>query len=232
MLEKLYPINSLFFYRFLFMATLIIGEAMFCYKLNRKKNFKIKAPIGILGCFVFSFVFPIPTADPFYSMFMFLAMFAFTFLIARWLFDEKWTMLLFSLICGYTSEHVAYELYTALNCFLIAGDYSLGGLYDYDQLLMFVSVLDLVLYIAAFVNVYWLIFLLFARKIIKGESFSGSGKITILLVGIFFIFTNIVLNSLIGYYQTIHFEKIYIGLFSLVNLGCCLFGIKIGRAHV
>ena len=98
MLELLYPINSLFFYRLIFMATLLIAEGMFCYKFKRKDKFVIKLIIAILACFLFALAFPIPTGNAFYSMAMFLIMFAFTFVMALWLFKENWRMILFSLI--------------------------------------------------------------------------------------------------------------------------------------
>lgn len=225
MLELLYPINSLFFYRLIFMATLLIAEGMFCYKFKRKDKFVIKLIIAILACFLFALAFPIPTGNAFYSMAMFLIMFAFTFVMALWLFKENWRMILFSLICAYTAEHAAYELYMMLHCFIVANDSALGGLYDYDKLRLFANSVDLTLWIASFINVYWIIFLLFARRIVKGESFHEETRYSLVIIGIFYILINVVINSVVSYYSSIHFERIYIGLVSMINFICCAFGI-------
>lgn len=118
MIETCYPINSLFFFRIIFMFELLLGEALFCYKLERKEKFYIKAPLGILSCFVLALIFPIPTSNSFYSMGMFFIFFLYTIGIALFLFKADWRMILFCLICGYTVEHVSYEIYNTLFQFL------------------------------------------------------------------------------------------------------------------
>lgn len=50
MIEQIYPLNSLFFYRLIFMAWLIFGEALFLFKFERKKHFLIKLPLVLLSC--------------------------------------------------------------------------------------------------------------------------------------------------------------------------------------
>ena len=68
-MDKLYPINGLFFYKLIFMALLILGEAIFCYKLAKKDHFAIRLTIGIIACFIFALAFPIPTSNDFYFVF-------------------------------------------------------------------------------------------------------------------------------------------------------------------
>ncbi len=225
MIQFLYPVNSLFFYRLMFMAQLILSEAIFLIRIPRKKKFAIKAPLLILSCFVFAFIFPIPTNNAFYSMMMFFMFFAYTYGVSLLLFNANWKMVLFCMICGYTTEHVGYEIYTSLSNFIVAGALPNGGLYNYDSLQLFNGAIDLTLYFVSFANVLWLFYIAFASRIKKGLDFDNKDGFKVLLMGFFFIVLDIVINSAISYYSTIHFERIYLGSIALVNALACLLGM-------
>ncbi len=225
-MDKLYPINGLFFYKLIFMALLILGEAIFCYKLAKKDHFAIRLTIGIIACFIFALAFPIPTSNDFYSMMMFFCMFAFTYLVSLFLFKADKMMILFCLICGYTIEHIAYELYLCLTSFIVAGDSKFGGLYNYDSLKLFDGYVDLVLWIVSYINIYWIMLVTFAHKIEKGRVFEKLGGGRALAIGTFFIIIDIVINSVVSFYSSIHYERIFVGLIALVNMICCVIGIS------
>lgn len=224
-MDRIYPLNALFFYRLVFMLLLLSGETMFMIKIPRKEKFALKAPLCILGCFVFALVFPIPTSNDFYSMMMFFMMFMFTYGMAFVLFRADWQMLLFLMICGYTTEHIGYEMYSTLTNFILGGDMKYGGLYNYDSLAMFSSPTDFVIWLCAFINTYWIIYVLFARRIEYKQSFLKKESFKILVIGALFIVIDIVLNSVTNYYSSIHYEKVYVGLISLINLVCCILGL-------
>ena len=221
MLEVLYPINSLFVYRIMFMCQLIIGELLFCVKLPKKKGFIWKAPLGIFLTLLFSLAFPIPTPNAFYQMMMFFLFFIFTYFAAYFLFDIDWRTLFFVLICGYTTEHIAYEIYSSLNNFFVAGDFNPGGIYDYDNLGLFSNNLDIVFYFVSFINIYWFAYIIFARRVTPQINFEKRNDWIIFLLGAVFLVIDIVLNSAISYYSGIHFERIYLGVIALVNALCC-----------
>ena len=88
-LETLYPINSLFFYRLIFMTELLLGELLFSFKLTKKKGVAYKMPLVVLASYVIALIYPIPTSNAFYSMVMFFAMFTFTYGMAFFVFDVK-----------------------------------------------------------------------------------------------------------------------------------------------
>lgn len=225
MMELLYPINSLFFYRLIFMAQLLLGETIYVFKLEKKPWFSLKAPLLVLSCFVFALIFPIPTSNVFYSMMMFFAFFLYTYFISFFLFKSDWRMLLFCLICGYTTEHIAYEVYSALNNFIVVGDLANGGLYDYSELHLFNGSVDISLYFASFVNVYWLTFVSLGRRIESDKLFDKSEGFSVLIIGVFFVVIDIVINSTIQYYASIHFERIYLGFAAIINALACIMGI-------
>ncbi len=225
MIEKLYPINSLFFYRLIFMAQLILCESIFVLRLPRKNKFAVKAVLLILSCFVFALIFPIPTNNAFYSMMMFFLFFAYTYGVSLLLFKTNWKMILFCLICGYTTEHIAYEIYSSLSNFIVAGDMATGGLYNYDSLAIFNGPVDVTLYFVSFVNIIWIFYFSFAARIQKGSEFDNKDGFKVLLMGFFFIILDIVINSTVSYYSGIHFEKNYLGVIALVNALACLLGM-------
>lgn len=224
-LETLYPINSLFFYRLIFMTELLLGELLFSFKLPKKKGVSYKMPLVVLASYVFALIYPIPTSNAFYSMVMFFAMFAFTYGMAFFVFDVNWKMILFTFICGYTVEHIAYELYFSLNNFFIAGDSKPGGIYDYNELKLFANELDLCIYFVVFVNIYWLMYVFFARKIKSEHLFSKEDNVKIIFIGSIFIVIDIIINSAVSYYTEIHYERIYVGIIALLNVLTCFFGI-------
>ena len=225
-MSTLYPITGLFFYRLIFMGWLLFGEALFTFRLEKKPHFPIRALLAILICLLFAFVFPIPTNNPFYSMMMFLAMFGCTYACSLFVFNSDWKMLFFTMVCGYTTEHIAYETYTAVTNFFFYDMYSSsGGLYSNDTIELFNGPFDMASYFVSFILIYYLIFILFANRVKKGETYAEENSTHILISGAVFIFMDIVINSLVTYYGNTHYENIYMGFVAVVNVFACLVGL-------
>lgn len=225
MIEQIYHLNSLFFYRLIFMAWLIFGEALFLFKFERKKHFLIKLPLVLLSCFVFALIFPIPTSNSFYSMMMFFLMFLFTYFASFFLFEANWKIRLFSMICGYTCEHIAYETYFSVINLLNINKNGLSGLYDYGKISLFTGWQDILIYFFSYIIVYYLIFIMFALRLNKNNFYEAKYDFKFLVVGCVFILSDIVINSIVSWYSTIHFENIYLGIVALINVLCCFIGL-------
>lgn len=225
MIEQIYPLNSLFFYRLIFMAWLIFGEALFLFKFERKKHFLIKLPLVLLSCFIFALIFPIPTSNSFYSMMMFFLMFLFTYFASFFLFEANWKIRLFSMICGYTCEHIAYETYFSVINLLNINKNGLSGLYDYGKISLFTGWQDILIYFFSYIIVYYLIFIMFALRLNKNNFYEAKYDFKFLVVGCVFILSDIVINSIVSWYSTIHFENIYLGIVALINVLCCFIGL-------
>ena len=225
MIEQIYHLNSLFFYRLIFMAWLIFGEALFLFKFERKKHFLIKLPLVLLSCFVFALIFPIPTSNSFYSMMMFFLMFLFTYFASFFLFEANWKIRLFSMICGYTCEHIAYETYFSIINLLNINKNGLSGLYDYGKISLFTGWQDILIYFFSYIIVYYLIFIMFALRLNKNNFYEAKYDFKFLVVGCVFILSDIVINSIVSWYSTIHFENVYLGIVALINVLCCFIGL-------
>lgn len=225
MIEQIYPLNSLFFYRLIFMAWLIFGEALFLFKFERKKHFLIKLPLILLSCFVFALIFPIPTSNSFYSMMMFFLMFLFTYFASFFLFEVNWKIRLFSMICGYTCEHIAYETYFSIISLLNINKNGLSGLYDYGTVSLFTGWQDILIYFFSYIIIYYIIFIIFALRLNKDNFYESKYDFKFLIVGCIFILSDIVINSIVAWYSTIHFENMYLGIVALINVLCCFIGL-------
>lgn len=225
MIEQIYPLNSLFFYRLIFMAWLIFGEALFLFKFERKKHFLIKLPLVLLSCFIFALIFPIPSSNSFYSMMMFFLMFLFTYFASFFLFEANWKIRLFSMICGYTCEHIAYETYFSIINLLNINKNGLSGLYDFGTVSLFTGWQDILIYFFSYIIVYYLIFIIFALRLNKNNFYEAKYDFKFLVVGCVFILSDIVINSIVSWYSTIHFENIYLGIVAFINVLCCFIGL-------
>ena len=145
----LYPISSLFFYRLIVMAWMLLGEALFLFRLERRKHFVLRVILAVLSCFLFALIFPIPTSiagNAFYQMFMFLLFFVFTYFAACAVFVGDIKQIFFSCVCGYTSEHIAYETYFAISNFLIYDELNKGNMYDPETISLFQGPWDQICY--------------------------------------------------------------------------------------
>lgn len=225
MIEYLYPLNSLFFYRLIFMAWLIFGEALFLFKFERKKNFAVRLILVLLSCFAFALIFPIPTSSSFYSMIMFFLMFLFTYFASFFLFNVNWKVRLFSMICGYTCEHIAYETYFSIINLTNINQDGFLGMYDYDNISLFSSWQDILIYFFSYIIIYYIIFMIFALKLDKNSVYESKYDFKFLVSGCVFILSDIVINSVVSWYSTIHFENIYQGIIALINVLCCFIGL-------
>lgn len=220
-MDKIYPIGGLFFYRLLFMFWLLLGEAMFSFRLEKRNKWGLRASLAVLASFLFALVFPIPTSNSFYTMFMFFCFFVFTYVASFFVFKADWKTLLFSCILGYTTEHLAYETYFGIITFAdIYSPYG-GGLYSSD-LQIFSGLWDELSYFLSYIVVYWLVFILCAFKIKNMQSIKEN-NLLVLVIGLVVIIVNIVFNSASQYFAANHYyNNVYMGIIAAFNIMACL----------
>lgn len=219
---NLYPISSLFFYRAVFMGWLLLGEARFLFKLKKRPHFILRTLLSYVLCIGFAFAFPIPTGNSFYTRGRFFLMFFVTFGRTFFRYDCSWRHLLFSTICGYTSEHIAYESYFAITNFAGLVGYGSNGLYSNTNISLFTGPLDELVYFLSYILIYYLVFLLFANRIKNVEGRDLSTNFSALAICSFFLLIDIVINSCVSYYGTIHYESMFRGFVALINALCCV----------
>lgn len=106
----MYEIGPSFWSKAIFMAELLIAEAIMVSGLKRRPYFVLRLIACVVFCFGLSLAMPIINGA-LYASFLFLMLFAATLLCAKLCFDESFRTVLFCVLAGYAVQHIAFELF-------------------------------------------------------------------------------------------------------------------------
>ena len=216
----IYPMSRILFYRPIFILMLIISISMFSAKLKKKNPFVLRYIISILLCLEISFIFPLFSDNAFYISAMFFIFWFIAYLAMMFCLQENKKNLLFISIIGYTTEHIAYELYLFIVTFfgIVNGE---NGIYSFQNKYLFINYQDAICYFLSYLVVYALAYFFFARKI-KGNEGIRINNPLFLIIGIIFIFIDITLNAFVDNYSKANFDKTYICTIAIINILLCI----------
>lgn len=216
----IYPMSRILFYRPIFIIMLIISISMFGVKLKKKNPFILRYIISILLCLEISFVFPLFSDNAFYISSMFFIFWIVVYLMMIFCLQENKKNLLFISIIGYTTEHIAYELYLFIVTIfgIVNGE---NGIYSFQNKFLFINYQDAICYFASYLVIYFFAYLFFARKI-KGNEGIRINNPLFLIIGIIFIFIDISLNAFVDNYSKVNFDKTYICTIAIINILLCI----------
>lgn len=216
----IYPMSRILFYRPIFIIMLIISISMFGVKLKKKNPFILRYIISILLCLEISFVFPLFSDNAFYISSMFFIFWIVVYLMMIFCLQENKKNLLFISIIGYTTEHIAYELYLFIVTVfgIVNGE---NGIYSFQNKFLFINYQDAICYFASYLVIYFFAYLFFARKI-KGNEGIRINNPLFLIIGIIFIFIDISLNAFVDNYSKANFDKTYICTIAIINILLCI----------
>lgn len=216
----IYPMSRILFYRPIFILMLIVSISMFSAKLKKKNPFVLRYIISILLCLEVSFIFPLFSDNAFYISSMFFIFWIVVYLTMIFCLQENKKNLLFISIIGYTTEHIAYELYLFIVTVfgIVNGE---NGIYSFQNKFLFINYQDAICYFASYLVIYFFAYLFFARKI-KGNEGIRINNPLFLIIGIIFIFIDITLNAFVDNYSKINFDKTYICTIAIINILLCI----------
>lgn len=218
--------SHLYWYKFVFMAELIIAEILFSFRLKRKPNFVFRVFISLVVCFVAAFLFPMLNLNALYLSVMFLVLFAVSVFMLKFCFDEKWNNVIFCAIAAYTAQHLAYEICNYI--VLIAGLNEGLPLYIYGSVdttvSEFLTSLTIVVYIYTYIIVYWAVYMIFGKRIKKNEDLDIKNVATLTLVGLI-VLIDIVLNAIVVYRSYTNLDKVYYSVVFVYNTVCCIMAL-------
>lgn len=211
-----------FYKSFQFVIELLLAEAMFVFRFHRRKYFWVLMPAAVGLCFLFAWAVPVLSQNPFYISFIFLAIFLFTLLMNKAIFNESWLTVGFCCVAGYTSQHFAYEIY---NIIMLILDYpAASGFYGTGDFTgMFPNLFVAVMYAISYVPAYFIFYMLFSTKLKNREPIKLKSKF-IFVMAVSVLVVDIVLNAVVvktdgGNAETL---KIIIGVY---NILCCFFSM-------
>lgn len=216
----IYPMSRILFYRPIFILMLIVSISMFSAKLKKKNPFVLRYIISILLCLEVSFIFPLFSDNAFYISSMFFIFWIVVYLTMIFCLQENKKNLLFISIIGYTTEHIAYELYLFIVTVfgIVNGE---NGIYSFQNKFLFINYQDAICYFASYLVIYFFAYLFFARKI-KGNEGIRINNPLFLIIGIIFIFIDITLNAFVDNYSKANFDKTYICTIAIINILLCI----------
>lgn len=115
--------TQIIFYKCIqFPIELLVAEFLFTFRLARRRYFLLRYIAVLAVCAAVFVFFPLPSENAFYVSFMYLALFAVTVAAHKFAYKERWIIILFCCVAGYTVQHFAYELYNIVLNLLGAAD--------------------------------------------------------------------------------------------------------------
>lgn len=213
-----------FYKSFQFVAELILAESLFAYKLHRRSRFPLRMAGALVVFFGYSYLFPVLSSSAWYCSFTFLMIFAASVLLGKFLFKETWLTVVFCCLAGYTTQHLAYELYTLLLHASGANAKSPMGFYGSGEVTFFDNPFSIAVYFCSFIVTYCACFFLFSEKIPKSEAIQL--KADFIFIGVLFILViDVVLNAVIVYYLADDDKPLYKMIMCVYNILCCLIAL-------
>ncbi len=192
----MYDIGPLFFYRPMFVAELLIAEAMFCVALRRKKRFALRVALGALICFGVSFALPVVAFDTLFCSLLFLILFAASVAAMAFAFDEPLKNILFCAIAGYTVQHFASETFELFSAAADLGEVAPSRYGSGNVMVMSAVPFVLVAYAGIYYSSYIAAYLLFARRVkIRSILSLGSGALSAIVL--LFVLINVVFSQMV-----------------------------------
>lgn len=194
---------SLFWYKILFMAELIVSELLFAHSLNRQNHFALRSVLCVSGLLAVAFFMPIVAFNAAWAIFMFLSMFALTLVAMKICFAESWWNVLFCGLAAYIVQHLAYTMFSMLS-------ESANILFDINRRLnpysnigsepsLFEILMTVTAYIISYFLTNWIAYYVYARRVKSREDLKLGNTRFVLLAGI--IILTAIIFSLISQYN-------------------------------
>ncbi len=229
--------DSLSLYKFIFVAELIIAEALTCTQLKRRKHFVPLLVLSILATLLFAFLLP-PLDGAIASAFLFLAIFVFTVLMMKVCFQEPWRKLIFCGIAGYTTQHVAsqfFELSVLIMGLTPTQDFNYGAgsnpmayipLFNFGsgQMPIAGNPFVLVYYAFLFGLIYFIIYKFVSPRLKNSQNIELKNVSLLVVVAIVVIF-DVFLSATVTDYSQQLFDRRYLELLNITNIACCLLAL-------
>lgn len=227
----MYEIGPMFWYKLVFMTELMLAYCTIAYKLKRRPYFPLRLVLSVLGCYALALAVPYGEGA-WWSIFMFLTLFAVSVGALALCFEERPIKILFCAVAAYTVQHIAYEIFDFLavamgfsNAENVIGSGSLGFMMIYGTSSNSIAVnpFTVLVYLFVYCVTYFFAFL-FIRYRLKDGEFGVDNKKTF-VIAVVILFFDIIVSSLISAYCARDFNRIYLLFLDAFNIFCCVFAL-------
>ena len=214
----------LFWYKLIFMAELLISEALATYTLKKKSRFALRAPLSVLGCLATAFLYPLLSFsyNAAYTSVMFFVLFGVTLVGMKMCYDETWVNLIFCGIIAYTTQHIAYEINSLVTTVFDLGDigsYYGGAPTGESNPLMYIT------YFCAYFFTYWFVWAFIEYRIRRRQSLKIE-NLSLFFFCAVIVVIDIVLSTVVTYLPYSPEVKSYTAVIGIYNILSC--GLAVG----
>lgn len=228
----MYEFTSLFLYKLLFTIELFVAEFILCIGLQRKRNFLLRLTVCFVALMAFAFLLPVISHGYLWCSVMFLSIFAASVFVTGFLYDEPFGMIIFYSIAGYTTQHIAYELFDLVSVVFNFATVGNQGVYG-DSLFNFsdffygsgtganANPLSLMLYGYVYGMTYFFSYLFTRSKKDRITNARLEGFETVAIVAVILLF-DVFFSSVVTNYSKKVYERTYIVIACSYNVFCCL----------
>lgn len=228
----MYELDSAFWYKFIFMAELLIAEAVIVFRLKRRRLFLLRLFLSLVGAM--GLCFAVPVFPGIWSAFTYLMLFGVSLAALFVCFSEPLIKIVFCGVAAYTLQHIAYEL---LDLSMVAmgvadkqnsfGSGTFGFVFIYASSgNAFVSGNPFTIMVYLFeYGITYFVGYLFINKKLAGRSEFGLDNRKMFVLAVVILFFDIVVSSVISHYSKSDFNRTYLILLDLFNLFCCVFAL-------
>lgn len=209
--------SSLFWYKIVFLIEICVAGSLICGRLKCKSNFILRLAVSMVILIVITFALPILSYSSYYTIFLFFMIFALFLCGMKSSHDEKWGSIVFCGSWAYTTQHIAYQIYTLIITLLGINE---GNLYSGDLISGEYAWLSVTIFIEVHAVVYVLIWGVTRLKLARVECLNLR-KWRLLVLSVAILFIDIVLNAFIVNNETAE-SKFVLSFFCVYGITSCV----------
>lgn len=224
--------TGLMFYKFLFVFELLVVEALYTFRMKKRKYFVLRSVAAVAVCFFAAYLFPVieQAYSGWYTSVMFIVLFLITFGAIIFVFKISFKNAVFCAIAAYSAQHLAYELFKLIMMpfDILISKQMYGGIpLDFSQInssTILIALTYLEVYLAVYASAYF-----FIGKKLRSESIRIKNTSLLILAGVILL-VDVILNAFIVYIDD--YNKSYDIAVGVYNTLCCLLVFYIQRSII
>lgn len=223
----MFDFTGLFLYKIIFTIEILIAMHIFSFNFQKKSHFVIRVLTSITICIFISIIFPVKwdiCYSWWYSSLMFFILFLFCAASLLFVYKVNWQKLFMNCITAYTSQHLAYQIFSAIINIVDVKDVVLANCYTSEEIVVVdgqMNILFFCILIIIYSLVYYVLYSLFIKKNNSKDNNEKIKNYYIVMISMMILLVDVILNSIYIYSGT-RPDKTASLLICSYNILCCL----------